>query len=138
MPKAAKFYAFREKWSQLQFRGQFLDDQGRSLQDVPSSGQELVLLRVANLSQGGVSVNVTGVIHPRNVKLAEDVARFLDVHVLGIDLLAEDITQPWTDSPCAIIEINAGPGVFMHLVHAQGESIDVPTIVLQGHFPTPA
>jgi cyanophycin synthetase len=117
---------------------QFLDDRGRSLQDVPAAGEELVLRRVANLSQGGVSINVTGVIHPRNVKLAEDVARFLDVHVLGIDLLAQDITQPWTESPCAIIEINAGPGVFMHLVPARGESIDVPAIVLRGHFPTPA
>jgi cyanophycin synthetase len=116
---------------------QFVQDQGRSLRDVPAAAEELVLRRVANLSQGGVSINVTGVIHPLNVKLAEDVARFLDVHVLGIDLLAEDITRPWTESPCAIIEINAGPGVFMHLVPAQGESIDVPSIVLRGHFPTP-
>ncbi len=117
---------------------QFVRDRGRSLHDVPALGEELVLRRVANISQGGVSVNVTDVIHPLNVKLAEDVARFLDIHVLGIDLLAEDITRPWTESPCAIIEINAGPGVFMHLVPAQGESIDVPSIVLQGHFPTPA
>ncbi|MCX6363035.1 MAG: cyanophycin synthetase [Actinobacteria bacterium] len=116
---------------------QLLGDQGLSLRDVPALGEELVLRRVANLSQGGVSVNVTDVIHPLNAKLAEDVARFLDVHVLGIDVLAEDITRPWTESPCAIIEINAGPGVFMHLVPAQGESIDVPSIVLQGHFPTP-
>jgi len=116
---------------------QFVQDQGRSLRDVPAAGEELVLRRVANLSQGGVSVNVTDVIHPLNAKLAEDVARFLDVHVLGIDLLAEDITRPWTESPCAIIEINAGPGVFMHLVPAEGESIDVPALVLKGHFPTP-
>ena len=116
---------------------QFLRDRGRTLRDVPGPGEELVLRRVANLSQGGVSVNVTDVIHPLNVKLAEDVARFLDVHVLGIDLLAEDITRPWSEGSCAIIEINAGPGVFMHLVPAEGESIDVPSIVLRGHFPTP-
>ena len=116
---------------------QFVRDQGRSLRDIPASGEELILRRVANISQGGVSVNVTDVIHPLNAKLAEDVARFLDVHVLGIDLIAEDITRPWTESACAIIEINAGPGVFMHLVPAQGESIDVPSIVLRGHFPTP-
>jgi len=116
---------------------QFVRDQGRFLRDVLTLGEELVLRRVANLSQGGVSVNVTDVIHPLNVKLAEDVARFFDVHVLGIDMLAEDITRPWTESPCAIIEINAGPGVFMHLVPAQGESIDVPSIVLKAHFPTP-
>jgi cyanophycin synthetase len=117
---------------------QFVNDKGYSMGDVLPAGEELVLRRVANISAGGVSVNVTDRVHPLNVKLAEDVARFLDVHVLGIDLLAEDITRPWTESPCAIIEINAGPGVFMHLVPAQGESIDVPGLVLKGHFPTPA
>lgn len=117
---------------------QFVNDKGYSTGDVLPAGEELVLRRVANISAGGVSVNVTDRVHPLNVKLAEDVAKFLDVHVLGIDLLAEDITRPWTESPCAIIEINAGPGVFMHLVPAQGESIDVPGLVLKGHFPTPA
>jgi cyanophycin synthetase len=117
---------------------QFVNDKGYSMGDVLPAGEELVLRRVANISAGGVSVNVTDRVHPLNVKLAEDVAKFLDVHVLGIDLLAEDITRPWTESPCAIIEINAGPGVFMHLVPAQGESIDVPGLVLKGHFPTPA
>ncbi|HEY5113623.1 MAG TPA: acetate--CoA ligase family protein [Coriobacteriia bacterium] len=117
---------------------QFVQDRGYSLGDVLPAGEELVLRRVANISAGGVSVNVTDRVHPLNVKLAEDVAKFLGVHVLGIDLLAEDITRPWTESPSAIIEINAGPGVFMHLVPAQGESIDVPGLVLRGHFPTPA
>jgi cyanophycin synthetase len=115
---------------------QFLHGQGRSLHDVPREGEEVVLRRVANISAGGVSVNVTDAIHPANVKLAEDVAKFLNVLALGIDLLAEDISKPWTESPCAIIEINAGPGIFMHLVPARGESIDVPRLILRSVFPT--
>jgi len=114
----------------------FVCEKGYRLGDVLEAGENLVLRRVANLSAGGVSVNVTDAIHPLNAKLAEDVAKFFDVHVLGIDLLADDITKPWTESPCAIIEINAGPGVFMHLAPAQGSSIDVPGIVLSGYFPT--
>lgn len=117
---------------------QFIREKGFSLRDVPPKDLTLVLRRVANISAGGVSVNVTGIIHPLNVKLAEDVAKFLNVHALGIDLLAEDISKPWTESPCAIIEINAGPGVFMHLVPAQGESINVPEMILKTYFPTPA
>lgn len=115
----------------------FLKERDLSLRDVPPEGECVVLRRVANLSAGGVSVNVTERIHPMNVKLAEDVARFLDVHILGIDLLAEDISKPWSESPCAIIEINAGPGVFMHLVPARGESIDVPGKIMQAFFPAP-
>ncbi len=114
----------------------FIRDKGISLRDVPTKGEEIILRRVANISAGGVSKNVTDVIHPLNIKLAEDVARFLDVHVLGIDLLAEDISKPWTESPCSIIEINAGPGVFMHLVPAVGESINVPERIFKAFFPT--
>jgi cyanophycin synthetase len=115
---------------------QFIRDKGLSLAAVPKSGEVVVLRRVANISAGGVSINVTDIIHPLNVKLAEDVAKFLNVHALGIDLLAEDISKPWTESPCSIIEINAGPGVFMHLVPAQGQSINVPDLILKAHFPT--
>lgn len=115
---------------------QFIKDKGFSLRGVPKANENVVLRRVANISAGGVSVNVTDIIHPLNIKLAEDVAKFLNVHALGIDLLAEDISKPWTESPCAIIEINAGPGVFMHLVPARGQSINVPDAILKAHFAT--
>lgn len=116
---------------------QFIKTAGHSLSEIPPAGQRITLRRVANISAGGVSINVTDRIHPRNIKMAEDVARFLDVHVLGIDLLAEDISKPWDESPCSIIEINAGPGVFMHLVPAKGESIDVPGKIMEAFFPNP-
>ncbi|MBN1552135.1 cyanophycin synthetase, partial [bacterium] len=76
----------------------FIREKGLSLSDIPAENEIITLRRVANLSAGGVSVNVTDKIHPLNIKLAEDVARFLDVHVLGIDLLSEDIAKPWTET----------------------------------------
>jgi hypothetical protein len=68
--------------------------------------------------------------------LAEDVAAFLRVHCLGVDVLAEDISRSWRESPLAIIEINAGPGVFMHLAPAKGGSIDAPGAIIRSLFPT--
>ena len=56
---------------------------------------------------------------------------------LGIDVLAEDISRPWTDGNLGIIEINAGPGVFMHLAPAIGEPVDVPGMIIRAHFPRP-
>lgn len=111
------------------------------LDDVPKPGERITLSRVANVSAGGVSVNVTDRIHPRNVRLAEDIAAFFDVACLGIDVLAEDIAVPW-DAPEAagrfgIVEINAGPGVFMHLAPAEGEPVDVPGMILSHFFATP-
>ena len=115
----------------------FLRLQTRSLRTVPEKSETVTLRRVANISAGGVSINVTDRIHPMNVKLAEDISKYLCVNVLGIDVLAKDISKPWTESPCNIIEINAAPGVFMHLAPAEGESIDVPGRIMGALFPLP-
>lgn len=113
----------------------FLRLQKLNLESIPDDGVRVFLRRVANISAGGVSINVTDETHPDNKKLAEHVAAFLNVHALGIDVLAEDITKSWRESPLSIIEINAGPGVFMHLAPAKGGSIDVPMIIMESMFP---
>lgn len=116
---------------------EFLKLQGLSLQDIPKAGERITLRRVANISAGGVSINVTDKIHPLNVKLVEDIATYFNVRCLGIDVLAQDISKPWTEGNFGIIEINAGPGVFMHLAPAYGGSIDVPGVIIMSHFKRP-
>jgi cyanophycin synthetase len=113
---------------------EYLDLQNITLASVPKEGERIFLRRVANISAGGVSINVTDKIHPRNVKLVEDIAKFFNVTFLGIDVLAGDIAKPWDEDDFSIIEINAGPGVFMHLAPAIGGSIDVPGVFLKNHF----
>ena len=116
---------------------EYLALQDRSLSSVPRDGERVFLRRVANISAGGVSINVSDTIHPKNAKMVEDIAKFFDVTCLGIDVLARDITEPWTDGDFGIIEINAGPGVFMHLAPAIGGSVDVPGLIMRAHFPEP-
>lgn len=115
--------------------------QNLTLNSVPRAGERITLGRVANVSAGGVSVNVTEQVHPRTVQMVEDIAAFFDVACLGIDVLAEDIAVSWDAAEAAgrfgIIEINAGPGVFMHLAPAEGEPVDVPGMILSHFFPTP-
>jgi cyanophycin synthetase len=113
----------------------YLSLQNLTIDSVPKEGERIYLRRVANISAGGVSINVTDKVHPKNVKLVEDIAKFFQVSVLGIDVLAEDISVPWDEGSFGIIEINAGPGVFMHLAPALGGSIDVPGKIMKVHFP---
>jgi cyanophycin synthetase len=115
----------------------YLGLQKLTLTDVPADGERIYLRRVANISAGGVSINVTDNIHPLNIKLVEDIAKFFTVTCLGIDILTEDISKPWTEGNFGIIEINAGPGVFMHLAPALGGSVDVPGAIMKHHFPRP-
>jgi cyanophycin synthetase len=114
---------------------EFLKLQSRSLNDVPKEGERVELRRVANISAGGVSINVTDKIHPDNKKLVQDIAKYFTVTCLGIDVLAKDISQSWREGDFGIIEINAGPGVFMHLAPAIGGSVDVPGMIMRTHFP---
>ncbi|HPR65079.1 MAG TPA: acetate--CoA ligase family protein [Thermoanaerobaculia bacterium] len=113
----------------------FLHLQNLTLSSVPREGERITLRRVANISAGGVSINVTDKIHPDNLMLVEDIASYFKVTCLGIDVLARDISKSWRDGNFGIIEINAGPGVFMHLAPALGGSIDVPGEIMKVHFP---
>jgi len=115
----------------------FLALQNKSLDDVPPAGEHITLRRVANISAGGVSINVTDKIHPDNIKLVEDIASYFTIRNLGIDVLAADISRSWKEGDFGIIEINAGPGVFMHLAPAYGGSIDVPGQIILSHFGKP-
>jgi cyanophycin synthetase len=114
---------------------EYLKLQNLSLQYVPKEGEKITLRRVANISAGGVSINVTSKIHPDNVQLVEDIAIYFNVKCLGIDVMAADISKSWKEGNFGIIEINAGPGVFMHLAPAYGGSIDVPAEIMKTHFP---
>lgn len=112
----------------------FLKLQNLSLEAIPAAEETITLRRVANISAGGVSINVTEKTHPDNIKLVEDIATYFNVTCLGIDALAADISKSWRDGNFGIIEINAGPGVFMHLAPAYGGSIDVPGKIIMSHF----
>ncbi len=114
---------------------EFLGLQDLSVDSVPAEGERIFLRRVANISAGGVSINVTDKVHPDNIQLVEGIAKYLEITCLGIDVLAEDITKSWRDGGFGIVEINAGPGVFMHLAPAIGEPVDVPGLVMRAHFP---
>jgi len=115
----------------------YLATQNMTIQDVPESGKLVFLRKVANISAGGVSIDVTDKIHPKNIRLVENIASFFRVTAMGIDVLTADISKPWTDGNFGIIEINAGPGVFMHLSPAIGNPIDVPGYLIEHFFPTP-
>lgn len=113
----------------------YLEQQGLSLNSIIDKDETIYLRKVANLSAGGVSIDATPNIHPDNMILAQDIAQHFRLTCLGIDIIAEDITQSWKSSDnFAIIEINAAPGILMHLKPAVGESVDVPSHILQTFF----
>ncbi len=87
-----------------------LRKQGFALEDRPPAGRELRLSTTSNLKTGGAREDVTPLIHPDNIAMAEAVAGSFHLDAVGIDFITPDIGKSWRDVPCAIIEVNANPG----------------------------
>lgn len=102
------------------------------------SGKNLFLKDTANLSSGGTATDVTDLVHPHNVFMAERIARLMNLDICGIDIMAEDITMPITKNNGAVLEVNAGPGLRMHLSPAQGIARNVAAPILNMLFPANA
>lgn len=112
----------------------YLEEQGLELDSIIESDRTVYLRKVANLSSGGFSVDATNKVHPDNIILAQDIAQHFRLTCLGIDVITADITQSWKQSSLGIIEINAAPGVYMHLNPAIGEPVDVTSRILETFF----
>jgi cyanophycin synthetase len=112
----------------------YLDEQGLSLDSTIEAGRTVYLRKVANLSAGGVSIDATRTVHPDNIILAQDIAQHFRLTCLGIDVIARSLAKSWKSGDFGILEINAAPGIFMHLNPAVGESVDVPSHILETFF----
>jgi cyanophycin synthetase len=79
-------------------------------------------------------IDATRTVHPDNIILAQDIAQHFKLTCLGIDVIAQSLAKSWKSGNFGIIEINAAPGISMHLRPAVGESVDVPSHILETFF----
>ncbi|QMS89695.1 cyanophycin synthetase [Nostoc edaphicum CCNP1411] len=112
----------------------YLDEQRLSLDSVIEKGRTVYLRKVANLSAGGISIDATPTVHDDNIILAQDIAQHFQLTCLGIDVITKSLAESWKSSNFAILEINAAPGILMHLKPSDGESVDVPSHILETFF----
>lgn len=104
--------------------------QGIAPTDVPSAGQTILIQR-----NGNVAFDVTDTLHPDVVETAVLAARVVGLDVAGIDMVAEDISRPLAEQGGAIVEVNAGPGLLMHLKPAEGTPRPVGRAIVDHLFP---
>jgi cyanophycin synthetase len=116
---------------------EFLNGQGLTPASVPGAGQEVKLRHNANLSTGGTSRDVTDILHPEVARMCARAAATIGLDVCGIDLRLRDITQPPRTfaETGGIIEINASPGLRMHLQPSEGKQRDVADYIIDKLYP---
>ena len=93
-----------------------VERQGFSGSSVPEKGQEVMIVRTSNMA-----FDVTDEVHPDTAELACLAARIVGLDIAGIDLVCEDISKPLDVQRGAIVEVNAGPGLLMHIKPAVGQ-----------------
>lgn len=101
---------------------------------VPEVKRVVQIKETANISTGGTAVDVTAIVHPENILLAEHISRIVGLDVAGLDIIASDITKPLAGSG-AVIEVNAAPGIRMHHHPAAGQPRDVGAKIVEHLFP---
>lgn len=114
---------------------ELLDKLGYTLETIPQKGEIVYLKSTANLSTGGTSIDVTDMVHPENVTMCERISKIIGLDVCGVDIMAENLTQPLKESGGAILEVNAAPGFRMHLAPSEGLPRNVAAPVVDMLYP---
>ncbi len=104
--------------------------QGFTPDSIPPLDKQVMIQR-----NGNVAFDVTDLVHPDVAATVSLAARVVGLDVAGIDLVAEDISRPLAEQGGAIVEVNAGPGLLMHLKPASGEPRPVGMAILDSLFP---
>ena len=112
-----------------------IKDAGYKLDSVIAEGEKLILKDTANLSTGGTAEDITDIVHPANVSMAERISKIIDLDICGIDIMTTDITKPLSETGGAVLEVNAGPGFRMHLAPTTGLPRNVAAPVIDKLFP---
>ena len=103
--------------------------QGLKPDSVPEKGRIVVVQRNGNLNN-----DVTDLVHPEVAAVATLAARVIGLDIAGIDIVTQDISRPLEETKGAIIEVNAGPGLLMHVKPAVGQPRPVGKAIVEHLF----
>jgi cyanophycin synthetase len=107
-----------------------LGRQGLTAESVPAEGRRVVVQRMGNVAN-----DVTDRVHPSVAAAVSLAARVVGLDIAGIDLVTSDISRPLAETDGSIVEVNAGPGLLMHINPAEGEPRPVGRAIVDHLFP---
>ncbi|MEY4121405.1 MAG: Cyanophycin synthetase [Pseudomonadota bacterium] len=103
--------------------------QGLEPHSVPAKDRVVVVQRNGNLNN-----DVTDLVHPDVAAVATLAARVVGLDIAGIDIVTQDISRSLEETQGAIIEVNAGPGLLMHVKPAVGQPRPVGKAIVEHLF----
>jgi cyanophycin synthetase len=108
---------------------------GYTMNTLMPKGERFFLELTANLSTGGSAEDVTHRVHKSNRFMAERIARIIGLDIAGIDVMTPTLSKPISTVGGGVIEVNAAPGLRMHLAPAKGKPRNVAEPIIDMLFP---
>lgn len=109
--------------------------QNMTINYIPQKEEVVFLRENANISTGGVAIDVTDDIHKDNVIMAKRIVKVIGLDIAGIDIVTEDISKSISETSGAVIEVNAAPGIRMHLYPSVGKKRAVAEKIIDYLYP---
>ena len=106
-----------------------LERQELTADSVPASGREVLIQRTANHA-----FDCTDEVHPETAAQAALAARVVGLDIAGVDLVCQDISQPLASQGGAVVEVNAGPSLLMHIKPGIGQPRPVGQAIVNNLF----
>lgn len=112
-----------------------LKEQGLDENSTPAKGTRVILRNNANLSTGGTATDVTDDVHQEVAARAIAAAQMVGLDICGVDVVCESVLLPMEEQSGGVVEVNAAPGLRMHLSPSFGKGRDVGEAVIATMFP---
>ena len=107
---------------------------GLSADSIPAKGQRVILRNNANLSTGGTATDVTDDVHPDFAARAIAAAQMVGLDIAGVDIVCQNVLRPLEEQGGGIVELNAAPGLRMHLTPSFGKGRNVGEAIISTMF----
>ncbi|SDI29801.1 cyanophycin synthetase [Propionivibrio dicarboxylicus] len=111
-----------------------LAQDGLTAESIPTKGQRVILRNNANLSTGGTATDVTDDVHPDFAARAVAAAQMVGLDIAGVDIVCNNVLRPLEEQGGGIVELNAAPGLRMHLTPSFGKGRAVGEAIISTMF----
>jgi cyanophycin synthetase len=108
--------------------------QGLEAESVPPKGMRVVLRNNANLSTGGTATDVTDDVHAQLAERAVAAAQMIGLDICGVDIVCDSVVKPLEEQNGGVVEVNAAPGLRMHLQPSFGKARAVGEAIIANMF----
>jgi cyanophycin synthetase len=107
---------------------------GLTADSIPARGARVILRNNANLSTGGTATDVTDDVHPEFAARAIAAAQMVGLDIAGVDIVCNNVLRPLEEQGGGVVELNAAPGLRMHLQPSFGKGRAVGEAIIANMF----